>query len=160
MADSSPTPAPSKMKKAGSRSQKGGASPGGGSPQPGNQRRRQSMLILDLQSKKKALLKQILDCRTELVSLDRSEMAVIERASNAGASDGDRSDRAGLVAVREPSPAPPSRARAHRRGGWRWSARTRGARPAHVAVARAAARAAPHASPLSHGSSFFDVIPT
>lgn len=105
MADASPTPQPSKMKKAGKRPQ-GGSSPGG-SPQPGNQRRRQSMLILDLQSKKKALLKQILDCRTELVQLDRTEMSVIERASNAGASDGDRSDRAGSPAVRVTPPASP-----------------------------------------------------
>ena len=79
------------MKKAGSRSQKsGGSSPGGGSPQPANQRRRQSMLILDLQSKKKAILKQILDVRQELVMLDKREMAVIERASHVQASDGER----------------------------------------------------------------------
>eukprot|EP01043_Picozoa_sp_COSAG02_P047240 COSAG02_NODE_4507_length_5283_cov_3.981674_2_plen_188_part_00 len=81
----------------------GGASPGGGSPQPaGNQRRRQSMLILDLQSKKKAILQQILDVRQELVMLDKREMAVIERASNAHASDGERTEGTGLPSVRDP----------------------------------------------------------
>jgi hypothetical protein len=52
------------------------------------------MLILDLQSKKKAILKQILDVRQELVMLDKREMAVIERASHVEASDGERADGA------------------------------------------------------------------
>ena len=103
MADApSPTPGPKAMKKAGSRSQKsGGSSPGGGSPQPGNQRRRQSMLILDLQSKKKAILQQILDVRQELVMLDKREMAVIERATHVQASDGERMAGGAMPSVRD-----------------------------------------------------------
>ena len=127
--EASPTPGPRAMKKAGSRSQKssgGGSSPGtlsrflcppplslshgygattgGSSPQPvpANQRRRQSMLILDLQSKKKAILQQILDVRQELVLLDRREMAVIERATHVHASDGERKSGVdGLPSVRD-----------------------------------------------------------
>ena len=48
------------------------------------------MLILDLQSKKKAILQQILDVRLELVTLDRREIAVIERATHVHASDGEK----------------------------------------------------------------------
>ena len=46
-----------------------------------------------LQAKKKAILKQILDARRELVMLDKREMAVIERASHVHASDGERRAR-------------------------------------------------------------------
>ena len=63
------------------------------------------MLILDLQSKKKAILQQILDIRQELVMLDKREMAVIARASNVQASDGERTEE-GLPSVRDPPPAP------------------------------------------------------
>jgi hypothetical protein len=63
------------------------------------------MLILDLQSKKKAILQQILDIRQELVMLDKREMAVIARASHVQASDGERTEE-GLPSVRDPPPAP------------------------------------------------------
>ena len=58
---------PSKMKKAGA---------GGRSPATSNAHnsRRQSMLILDLQSRKKGVLRQILTTRRELADLDEAEM--------------------------------------------------------------------------------------
>eukprot|EP01049_Picozoa_sp_SAG25_P001802 SAG25_NODE_85_length_16527_cov_73.409240_19_plen_162_part_00 len=73
---------PTVMKKAGRSGSKGSMSPG--SPAGVRQAprlRRDSMLILDLQTKKKEVLRSILQCREELVSLDRREMVELSRSA-------------------------------------------------------------------------------
>eukprot|EP01052_Picozoa_sp_SAG31_P040606 SAG31_NODE_5921_length_2256_cov_1.858600_1_plen_83_part_00 len=61
--------APKRMQKAGAH--RSGGSPGGSAA---HSSRRQSMLILDLQSRKKNVLRQILKTRQELAELDEAEM--------------------------------------------------------------------------------------
>lgn len=63
--------APKRMQKAGGHRSAGGGSPGGSAAHAS---RRQSMLILDLQTRKKNVLRQILKTRRELAELDEAEM--------------------------------------------------------------------------------------
>ena len=71
------------MKKPVARGKVSNVNPGGST-----RTRRDSMLILDLQTKKKQVLRDILQCREELVSLDRSEITELTRSAKNQSSRG------------------------------------------------------------------------
>ena len=86
-----PVPGPKRMQKAGAHLSKAGSprSPAMGGSSGAHSSRRQSMLILDLQSRKKNVLRQILKVRTELASMDEAEMREAATAlGNSGGGEG------------------------------------------------------------------------
>eukprot|EP01050_Picozoa_sp_SAG11_P000427 SAG11_NODE_12_length_27025_cov_37.402681_30_plen_616_part_00 len=79
---------PKRMQKAGAHLRKENGSPR--SPAQGgnaHSSRRQSMLILDLQSRKKTVLRQILQTRTDLAEMDEAEMRLAAAGAGVGVAD-------------------------------------------------------------------------